>query len=621
MASADALTPVEQEGPLTNPWPWLCAGVGLTGATWLWVNAAPTFLPALQMILVWAGVLAAGAAVAIRLTYRRPVFETLPNPLKILVSFALVLGGPVVLFAHTAGVGSDMSLVMLLLIFGATVGLIVVIYRHVTEKPMTEGQESWAVVTLAGLASAFAVFSLDYGDAAWDTLRLFLSIAALVALMGGSILLLPGVGRRIVISLLIVLHFLGILTAVTAAPPAPWLANVAWTYFYRPYLEFMYLNNAYHFYAPEPGPAFILWFRIEYSRQGDDDIHLHWERVPLLDEEGWPQYPLALQYQRRLALAENATRANAPPGDADKRIRAREAENRKRWERLFRALQIDPDEVIHGGDAGRLGVKREDWWATLTHFQHARPGELPPDEAQKLLMRFTRLKLLVRERLRAGGDPDSLPPPIIPFLPNQPPDQQLLAPNTMSKRLLESYTRHVAHDYKERNPDVREVKGVRVYRIVHQFLSAPELESGMDPNDWSTYLAHYWGEYDERGKLIDPDNPDLYWVIPILKVRSMVNPYTDLGWGTPNDPTVVLALQTDPRVEAKILNYVNLHAGFTGWILPFGEKAFLDYFKAEEIIAERELKRRRIEPGNPGDGGPEMGLPPGKGFPKEKAKR
>jgi hypothetical protein len=120
------------------------------------------------------------------------------------------------------------------------------------------------------------------------------------------VLLLPSVARRAVISLLVLLHFGGILTAViNVSPPtgdAPWLANQAWTRFYRYYLQFMYLNNAYHFYSPEPGPPTLLWFHIDYS-----DGSSQWVRLP---ERG--QFPTRQQYQRRLALTES-TNMLVPP--------------------------------------------------------------------------------------------------------------------------------------------------------------------------------------------------------------------------------------------------------------------------------------------------------------------
>jgi hypothetical protein len=109
--------------------------------------------------------------------------------------------------------------------------------------------------------------------------------------------------RRIAVSVLIVAHFGGILATVLSASPGSWVAGVFYVSVYRRYLEFFYLTNAYHFYAPEPGPAYLLWFRIEYTKPDDKTIYWHWHKVPDLDVNGWPRYPLALQYQRRLALA------------------------------------------------------------------------------------------------------------------------------------------------------------------------------------------------------------------------------------------------------------------------------------------------------------------------------
>ena len=37
--------------------------------------------------------------------------------------------------------------------------------------------------------------------------------------------------------------------------------NWAWVYFYRPYLQFMYLERHVSlFYSPEPGPGILVWF-------------------------------------------------------------------------------------------------------------------------------------------------------------------------------------------------------------------------------------------------------------------------------------------------------------------------------------------------------------------------
>src|SRR5207253_9502571 len=75
----------------------------------------------------------------------------------------------------------------------------------------------------------------------------------------------------------------------------------------------MHLGNASHLSAPEPGPASYLWFRVEYE---DDrkDLHWRWVKVPDVDERtGKPRYPVALQYQRMLAMTEQSTRADPSP--------------------------------------------------------------------------------------------------------------------------------------------------------------------------------------------------------------------------------------------------------------------------------------------------------------------
>src|SRR5262249_31092804 len=69
-----------------------------------------------------------------------------------------------------------------------------------------------------------------------------------------------------------------------------------WTYVYRPYLQFLYMTNAYHFYSPDPGPPNHLWFSVTYEDGS-------WE---------WVKYPnrktssVGMQYQRHLALPEHS---------------------------------------------------------------------------------------------------------------------------------------------------------------------------------------------------------------------------------------------------------------------------------------------------------------------------
>src|SRR5262249_47419915 len=105
-----------------------------------------------------------------------------------------------------------------------------------------------------GLAALVAFTASHALDAELDSVSVLFRIATMVALVAGIIVLLPQTGRRVLASLVLLFHFGGILTAVANVPPpggdAPWLVSQLWSRVYRPYLQFMYLTNAYHFYAP-----------------------------------------------------------------------------------------------------------------------------------------------------------------------------------------------------------------------------------------------------------------------------------------------------------------------------------------------------------------------------------
>jgi hypothetical protein len=136
-------------------------------------------------------------------------------------------------------------------------------------------------------------------DTEWDSAGLLLGVGCGVALVGAILLMLPRVARRLTLTALVLFHFAGILSAVcSVAPPGrpgSWMANKAWSHVFRPYLQFMYLNNAYHFYSPEPGPPILLWFRIQY-----EDGSARWVDLPSHKEA-----QVRLAFQRRLALTDS----------------------------------------------------------------------------------------------------------------------------------------------------------------------------------------------------------------------------------------------------------------------------------------------------------------------------
>jgi hypothetical protein len=242
MARTDAVNSPPGEGPVRfPPWPTLLVGVGLTLLACV-VGFVPgqAFL-VLRVMLVVAGLVTTG--------------------------FGVWLG------LHAAGLAAD------------------------------ERARSAVVAALAALAPLLAFAAMP---PEWDALRLLFGVLTAVTLSGAVMLLLPPAGRRVAASLLILLHFGGIFTAVTSvAPPsgdAPWLVNQVWSRFYRYYLQFMYLNNAYHFYSPEPGPPTLLWFHVDYA-----DGSQRWVRIPERE-----QFHTRQQYQRRLAMTESTNYVGPP---------------------------------------------------------------------------------------------------------------------------------------------------------------------------------------------------------------------------------------------------------------------------------------------------------------------
>jgi hypothetical protein len=113
----------------------------------------------------------------------------------------------------------------------------------------------------------------------WDSIGLLLGVAGLVGLVGAGLVLLPRKVRLLTISLLALVHFGGIATAIVAVPPPngppAWWPQWLWIGVYRPWLQLTHLTNAYHFYSPEPGPVALVYFRVTYT-----DGTTRWVRIP-----------------------------------------------------------------------------------------------------------------------------------------------------------------------------------------------------------------------------------------------------------------------------------------------------------------------------------------------------
>jgi uncharacterized membrane protein YphA (DoxX/SURF4 family) len=277
----------------------------------------------------------------------------------------------------------------------------------------------------------------------WDSMRMVLLVLGVVTMVGAFLVLLPVIARKVAISLLILLHFTSICVSITSVPPpngpAPWLSIQAWAYFFRPYASFMYLNNAYHFYSPEPGPPTLAWFYVTY-----DDNSGRWIKLPSRKDS-----PVPLHYQRLLALTEsiNAIDHNIPPNYND---------------------------LV---SARRLAGKIHNPEISLT-----------------------------------VNDQDVL----LPTIAYQPPEQY-------SRVMIAAYSRYIAHRYPhpDENPDA-EVKTVKAYRLVHKLITAPEMASGLDPDDEIFDYPYFMGEFTPEGEMINPKDPFLYFLLPITKEPERV---------------------------------------------------------------------------------------------------
>jgi hypothetical protein len=339
------------------------------------------------------------------------------------------------------------------------------------EWELEDRAESAGVLALSAFVALLAFLAMDEN---WDSGRLFLGVLIALALIASFLVLLPRPARRIAAVVLLVLHFGGILTAVTSVPPRnespPWLSMQLWVHFYRHYLTFAYFTNAYHFYSPDPGPPTLLWFYVKY----EDDTS-RWVKIPNRRES-----PVGLHHQRMLATTES-TQNPMPPLANDDEIR--------NWEERFKR----PYEILPGIRHDNFGtiVMRRRYGAQLPY---SKPIQLVDDES---------------------------------------PMAQYSEPQEIARRLLASYARHVARTSPNPEDPKVAVRYVRVYRLTHNLISPRELAAGSDPLDPIYYTAFYMGKYDRDGVLQDggdevdangrvlrhhPKDPFLYWYLPIMRV-------------------------------------------------------------------------------------------------------
>jgi hypothetical protein len=395
------------------------------------------------------------------------------------------------LFAQTAYVPAR------LLFVGAGVliaGIAVARRLQTTSWELEDRVESAGLLALSAFVALLAYEGMDEK---WDSGCLFLGVLIGVALAASFLVLLPRLVRRVVLLLVVVLHFGGILTAVTTVPPrgdaAPWMSAQLWGHIYRHYLTFMYLTNAYHFYSPDPGPPTLLWFYVQYA-----DGSSRWIKLPNRSES-----PVNLHHQRMLATTEST---NSPGGPAFLRdyIPIWEEKNNRKYE-ILPGIPHDSREVI---------------------WERRQVGSSLPYKDSK-------------------GNPAP-----IQLIADELPDNQYSEPQEIARRLIASYARHIARTTPHLEDPAVPVSYVRVYRITHTLISPKEFsEKGSSfLLDETTYTPFYMGKYDINGKLLDPKDPFLFWVVPIMRVPER---YPDNAF---------LWARTPQQGPLKLLNFVEIHA-------------------------------------------------------------
>jgi hypothetical protein len=114
--------------------------------------------------------------------------------------------------------------------------------------------------------------------------------------------------------------------------------------------------------------------------------------------------------------------------------------------------------------------------------------------------------------------------------------------------MLSSCARYVARHFPHEHDPSVPVKSMKIYRVQHAIVSPAELAEGRSPLDPRQYRAFFQGEYDPEGNLVDPNEPFLYFLLPIVNVPE--------DWhGGP------IAVE-GPTQKTRLLDCVKIHAEY-----------------------------------------------------------
>ncbi len=490
MASINADDALKRDWPLANPWLWLGAGVALVGWSLAWTLYFRPIAADGRVIVLAFGLLLASVGVWLRHRDRQTSFireqmpaAAIPVRLFLGVAFAAAALGVTFLLILALAQRSESVLqvapacLIWLTVTPVAASASLRCLRRKDGQPLVEVDEEIAAAfaVLAGCCFLGMIVLVrdpsDLGE--WDSLRMFLRVGAFVSAYAAGLIVIQTGLRRLMLSLLFVLHFAGISSAALAAPPSSWIVNQAWMRVFRPYLEFMYLNNAYHFYAPDPGPSSFLWFRIIYTTDDGATDFGKWLKVPDMDSNGRINHPVALEYQRYLSMVEQIVQKDPLPG-----------------------------EFVFNEQKG-------EWQPNPLYLNRLNLSDpTAPVPIGKIVPKHPR----------------------IPLHPEILKTQQVNIPSDGPRRLLSSFARHIALRYPTHTNEQGEelkFKSVKIYRVIHSIPPIIWFQRDLTPTDPTLYQPFYVGNFNKYGTRMNDGDPYLFWLLPILRVQAN-NPHSQI---------------------------------------------------------------------------------------------
>jgi hypothetical protein len=429
----------------------------------------------------------------------------------VLTGLGMVVIGWIMGDEHIRNLGVTPARVVLLAVGLFTAGAAIGRRLQTAGSALEERLESAGMLCVG----AFVAFMAYLASDEWDSVRFFLIGVIIVSLAGGMLILLPVLLRKVLVSLLILFHFVGIFVAGTNVAPQgmdqpPWLTEQLWTRVYRYYLGFLYMTNAYHFYSPNPGPSTLIWFRIQYT-----DGSYRWVQRPSKKDSLVP-----LDYTRSMVIADSTNLSAFSPSPW---LLARRIEER-RYAGFAFVPERGPKYLAVGAAAGG-------------YFPGHRAGEK---------YRGVQIPITAEEVTQGYGNVA----------------EGYKEPNEYAKRLISSYVRYVAKNYPHSTDPEVAIDHIKVYRFTHRLIAAQEMAIGRDPMQEVYLTPYFMGKFNTDGELInkqqqydnsgrpiyDPEKCDgfLYWTIPIVAIPKAPQGDIQTPW-----------IAKDFTVR----NYMRLHAG------------------------------------------------------------